>query len=187
MTRDRSFFIERYLSQIIIAEVERVQSDDRQPDPWAERCPYRPVGFPTKWNIDGVPQIFPAETAMIPVHNSPRHRQSEVTDVIIEGFSDIANGWSKPDLRAMQQLLCGTPVILEGSLRIMPALPGDSRWARSDVSPFSVHTLLSQSEDHARAGRIPLLKDSTKRALVERNFQGGRGSPWEAVSWKLTR
>jgi hypothetical protein len=112
---------------------------------------------------------------LIPLDDSPRRRRP-ITDDIIEGFSDIANGWSKTELKEMQQLLCGTPVILDGCLRIMPALPGDPRWERTSVRPLSVHTLMCQSEGHARAGRIPILKESTKRAIVDRTMASCRRS-----------
>jgi hypothetical protein len=171
--RDREWFIERHLSDVITAEVERVRSDDVYPDPWADRSPHRPVGFPTKWSIDGEPRILSAATVMISLVDAP-HRRRTVTDEIIESFGDIANGWTKSDLNDMQQLLRGTPVVLDGCLRVMPALPGDVRWRSSGVSPLAVYSLMSQADGHARAGRIPLLKESTKRAIVERTNCGAK-------------
>jgi hypothetical protein len=94
-----------------------------------------------------------------------------MADAIVETLPDIANGWSKPSLREMEHLLAGDPLIFEGRLRVMPAIPGSPRWrSRRAVSPLSLHALLAAADEHALAGRIPLLKEATKRAIAERTY-----------------
>lgn len=167
--RERSWFCRRYLASVLTGEVGSARSSDVHPDPWLERCPHRPIDFPTKWYIDGEPKVVPAGTTFIPLaHNETRSRASGA-ERLIETVTDLANGWTATEMNEMRRFFCGTPMIFEGLLRVLPALPGDRSW-REWTPPLAIHSLMDKAEGHIRAGRLPVLKDTTRRAILERTI-----------------
>lgn len=70
--RDRPWFAERFLCDVMVDDVALVRSTNLSPDPWAGRCPCRPVGFPSKWMTDGAERILPAQTLLMPLAVDPR-------------------------------------------------------------------------------------------------------------------
>jgi hypothetical protein len=89
-------------------------------------------------------------------------------DTLIERHPEIANGWTKEWMRQMKGFLSGTAVILGGLLRVLPA-PADAIPVTRTVS--ATEHFLEMAEGHIRAGRLPVLKNSTKEGLLEKARQ----------------
>lgn len=77
----------------------------------------------------------------------------------------MANGWTKDELLAAESFLNGKIMVIDGLLRVMPAIPKDIS-VRMSVAAAQAH--LDKLERHIAAGRIPILKDETKTALLEK-------------------
>lgn len=65
----------------------------------------------------------------------------------------------------MKEFLCGKAILLGGVLRVLPA-PAAHISVKDSVR--SAERLLEMVEEHIRAGRLPVLKDSTKSRLFEK-------------------
>jgi len=143
--------------------------------PWDRKSPVWKLNHDTKW-IDptsGQVVTFPKWTEYIKVNYGTYNRgDSQNThwdhDKLIDEHPDLANGWTKEGLRQMKRLFDGTAIILGGLLRVLP-LPANSIRVKETVS--STERLLSLAGEHIRAGRLPVLKDSTKSGLIEKAKQ----------------
>jgi hypothetical protein len=99
---------------------------------------------------------------------------------ILDQHADLANGWTSDELRRMQRFLAGKVILLDGLVRIMPS-PASSISVTTTVE--ETKRLLQEAEAHIAAGRLPILKDSTKERLLEqattheRLYGGG-------ISWR---
>lgn len=82
---------------------------------------------------------------------------------IINEHAQLANGWTKQELTAMKDFLNGELLILDGSLRVMPAPIGKIS-VNMTVSATKDH--LARVEQHVAAGRLPILQESTKAQLI---------------------
>ncbi len=124
---------------------------------------------PTKWLVPrtGDERIFPTGTKYLPLNYdwavSGKGRRPVWGDVI-DHFPMLANGWSKTDLQTMKQFLKGMVVIFDGQLRLIPAIADQLKIASTVTSTCY---LLQQLEPHIQAARIPVLKEETKRKLLE--------------------
>ena len=89
-------------------------------------------------------------------------------DRVIDHHPEIANDWTKESLRRMEDFLHGKVVILGGLLRVLP-IPADIIRVNRTVS--ATQQTLQEAEDHIQAGRLPILKDTTKQSLLEKARQ----------------
>ena len=91
-----------------------------------------------------------------------------VTTDVINKLPQIANGWDIAELTSMEGFLRAQPVIIGGRLRIMPP---SAQHIRVTTTVRETQSQLARAEPHIRAGRIPVLKETTKVALVERALE----------------
>ena len=146
-------------------------------DPWGGKSPVWKLKHETKW-IDPVTggmvtyakwtEYIKLNYAHWKVGDSPN--KSYDYELLIDRHPDICNGWTKDGLRQMKDFFGGTAIILRGLLRLLPA-PVALMPANQSVS--STEHLLALADGHVRAGRLPVLKDSTKALLI------GNGKPGE--------
>jgi hypothetical protein len=171
--RSREWFVDNYLSDVREARTGgEFIPDPCGSDPWARKSPVRKLKHETRWfDADGGKIVtYPKWTEYIRLnyeHWKVGDSQNKWYDydLVIDRHADLANGWTKNELRQMKEVFCGTPIILGGLLRLLPA-PIVSISAKNSVS--STKRLLKFADEHIRAGRLPVLKDSTKADLVRK-------------------
>lgn len=172
--RTRHSFAKEYLSDCLISGVQIDENFIPQggTDPWSVKTPVWKFKHETRW-IDpqtAEPVTYPKWTEYIKVDyytckvgdSANKHFDF---DKLIERHPEIANGWTRESLRQMKEFLAGTAIILGGKLRILP-LPVDSTPVSSTV--FATRNSLARAEEHIGAGRIPVLKESTKAKLLQK-------------------
>ncbi|MBM3984054.1 MAG: hypothetical protein FJ304_28065 [Planctomycetes bacterium] len=142
-------------------------------NPWQSNCPYKTTKYPTLWvsHASSGTVTVPIGTPYLPLNYDwvhPNTGRRPVWGDVIEKYPELASGWEKDALRRMQQLLSGTPMILGGFLRIMP-VPSDR--IRVTTTVQGTEQLLAELDRHIGAGRVPVLKNETKRAILERARQ----------------
>src|SRR5262249_3589907 len=81
---------------------------------------------------------------------------------MVDCFPDLANGGSKDEMRTMEAFLCGPPIILGGLLRLLP-MAAEKITVTTTVR--AAELLLGQAAGHVAAGRLPLLKDTTRLTI----------------------
>jgi hypothetical protein len=178
VVRSREWFAEAFLS-----DVHRPESRANDPyvpeggtsDPWARKSPVWKVKHPTRWMNPATGQIvtYPTWTEYIWLRYGTRmgsDRRETVWDYdrVIDHHPEIANDWTKESLRRMEDFLHGKVVILGGLLRVLP-IPADIIRVNRTVS--ATQQTLQEAEDHIQAGRLPILKDTTKQSLLEKARQ----------------
>ena len=143
--------------------------------PWDRKNPVGKLKHPTKW-IDpasGRTVTYGKWTEYIKVNyytytvGDSQNKQWD-GDNIIDRHPETANGWTRVRLRQMLEFFRGTAVILGGMLRVLPS-PAALLAANDTVS--ATEHLLHLAEGHIRAGRLPILKDTTKEGLLEKARQ----------------
>jgi hypothetical protein len=141
-------------------------------NPWERKSPVWKLKHDTKWLNPVTSHVvtYPKRTEYIKLnyaHWNAGDSQSKWYDydLLIDHHPEIANGWTKDGLRHMKNLFNGTAIILGGLLRVLPA-PATS--ISVNLSVGSTEQLLALAEGHIRAGRLPVLKDSTKEGLIEK-------------------
>lgn len=170
--RDRRSFVAEYLAQSRrpgpLPPV--VRSGDAPRSLWPGGRPWRRTEHVSRW-IDprrGATVTYPRRTLYIPLDfaaSSPKDRRRATWLDAIFSQRELCAGWRSDELRQMCEFLGGTPMILDGRLRLMP-----HRAARIVVRQTvrTVKSLLAQVDVHIQAGRIPLLKENTRRLLLDR-------------------
>lgn len=170
VVRDREWFVQQFLadrlSGVTLPDLEQLPPIDR-----TSMFDGRPWGFASDsshWVINGREQVLPAGTPYIPIDYDKRNPYSlrpPVWSEVIAKYSDMALGWTGEAFDEMKQFLRGTPVILEGRLRLMPASPDRTR-------AFTIveeqQELLQKAEPHINAGRLPRLSAEYRSLLVQR-------------------
>jgi hypothetical protein len=145
-------------------------------NPWERKNPVWVLNHDTNWVEPGSGRIvtYGKWTEYIKVNvytykvgDSQNKRWNY--DNVIDRHPEISNGWTKEGLRQMLNFFCGTAVILGGLLRVVPS-PADSIPVRGTVS--ATKHFLRLADEHVRAGRLPVLKESTKQGLLEKARQG---------------
>jgi hypothetical protein len=175
LVRSREWFAQEFLSDVRqkgTSEDGLFIPEGGSNNPWNRRSPVWKLKHDTKW-IDptsGQVVTFPKRTEYIKLNYCTYKRGESQNkqwdhDKLIDQHHDLANGWTKESLRQMQEFFGGTAIILGGLLRVLP-LPANSIPVNRSVS--STEYLLSLAKEHIRAGRVPVLKDSTKSVLIER-------------------
>jgi hypothetical protein len=144
--------------------------------PWDRKAPVRALKHDTKW-IDprsGRAVTYGKWTKYIQV-NGCADKAGELQkkrwdhDNVIDRHPELANGWTKEGLRQMLDFFGGTAVILGGLLRVLP--PPAASIPVTGTARATEH-LLRLAEGHIQAGRLPVLKESTKEGLLEKARQG---------------
>jgi hypothetical protein len=178
LVRSREWFAQEFLSDV------RQQGSSAgglfipeggSSNPWDRKSPVWKLKHDTKW-IDPASRhvvTIPKWTEYIKVNYytckvGERQNKQWDHDKLIDQHHDLANGWTKEGLRQMKEFFAGTAIILGGLLRVLP-LPASSIPVNRSVN--STEHLLSLAEEHIRAGRVPVLKDSTKSVLIEKAKQ----------------
>jgi hypothetical protein len=194
--RDRGWFATEYLSGVRLPEVKMaagISDDPRPANPWEPKCPYSTTEFPSAWfdPVAGTNITFPTDTPFLPLDydwDHPRTGRRPAWSDVIDKHAELANGWSRDTLVQMENFLHGTPMIFGGLLRVMPA-PKDQLTVTRTVR--STEMLLKLVDEHAAAGRVPVLQDKIKKLLIERAQQFelenyGRLLPSESATGKKT-
>ncbi len=179
-TRTRQWFVETFLSaKRKVGSVMPVSHlEDRR---WSKHLRYEKLPHASKW-IDpetGGTVLVPTDALAIPLdwyfQRSGKPNVQE-WERIIDSHSELANGWTKDELLAAQKFLVGKIMVIDGFVRIMPSLPSN---IPVEMSVSSAKTQLESIERHGAAGRVPILKDETKAALLEKakKFEADRSGP----------
>jgi Competence protein CoiA-like family len=173
LIRDRVWFVDRFLSErrrqgpIPTPMISADQATDAQP----KKQPWQRTQHVSIWLADAGQEkrVVPRNTLYIPLDyclvDRLTNRKRPVWCDIIRKHAEIANGWSEAALGEMIELLNGTPMILDGLLRLMP--PRAERIVVRSKND-RVRRQLRELDDHVRAGRIPVIKESTRSLLLER-------------------
>lgn len=145
-------------------------SNPKSADWWRGKQPWRLTDFPSMWRdpATGNEILLPQTTLYIPLNYKWRDHPGPVWSDVISDHPEIANGWSVEDLREMLILLNGTPMILVGQLRVMPA-----RAEHINVTQTvgAIRHLLGKAQVHMDQGRIPILRPETQQGLVAKAQQ----------------
>ena len=173
--RSRAWFADQYLSDVrrSSTSVDEQFLPERNPsDPWSKKSPVWKLKFPTRWYLPNTTEIvtYPKWTEYIKLnyqrwikgHSDKKWHDYEL---VIDNHPDIANGWTREDLAQMKEFLSGTAIILGGLLRVLPSA-ADKLGANQTVAATT--RLLELAEQHIKAGRLPILKASTKDAILQK-------------------
>jgi hypothetical protein len=188
----REWFAANYLADILLPgnrASEFYMQRGGGSDPWAIKSPVWKLKHETRWMnpTTGGVVSFPKWTDYIKVNychwtvgDSANKRYDY--DAVIDRHPEIANGWTRDTLRQMMGFFGGAAIILGGLLRVLP-LPAVSMPGATTVA--ATRHILELVDAHIRAGRIPILQDSTKAKLLEkaREFEmQGHGEELEPVA-----
>ncbi len=178
LVRSREWFAREFLSHV--QQPASNAAGDFIPEgsssnPWHKKSPVWRLKHDTRWMDPTSGQVisFPKWSEYIKL-NCYTYRRGDSQnkqhdhDKLIDWHPELANGWTKDGLRQMKEFFAGTAIILGGLLRVLP-LPADSIHVSRPVS--ATEQLLSVADEHIRAGRLPVLKDSTKLGLVAKAKQ----------------
>lgn len=168
--RDRKWFVEEYMSERRSpGPTPPPQRSEGDPSyPWPGKHPYRLTEHPSRWmRPDGEVETYWKRAPYIPLNYNwvKGNDRRPVWADIIEKLPEIANSWERGEFQTMKEFLHAQPVIIGGHLRLMPP-PADRIAVTTTVQ--ATKSLLSSVETHIQAGRIPILKDETKRAILAR-------------------
>lgn len=175
VVRTREWFVNTFLSAVRQPESRTdapfVPERDRS-TPWDTKSPAWKLKHDTQWIDPNTGRVVtrPKWTEYIKLdymHWTRGDSQNKWYDydLVIDRHPDIANGWTKDGLRQMMDFLGGTAAILGGLLRVLPS-PATNIPAPPSVS--SAKHLLAIAEGHILAGRLPVLRQTTKSGLIEK-------------------
>jgi hypothetical protein len=175
----RGTFTDNYLSDVRqpgSSVSEAFSSEGEIKSPWDHNSPVRRLQCDTNWrdSASGQTTTFGKWTEYIKVDyysyriGDSRNKRWD-RDNVIDRHPEIANSWTSESLDQMLDFLCGTAVILGGQLRVLPS-PAHAIPVKSTVS--ATESLLDLAEGHVRAGRLPILEEITREALLEKARQG---------------
>jgi hypothetical protein len=182
LVRSREWFADAFLSDVrqpASSTGSLFIPEGGAKSPWDGKNPVWKLKHYTRWIDPGSGRIvtFGQWTEYIKVnYGTYKVGDSENTgwdrDNVIDSHPEIANGWSKEGLRQMLDFFSGTAIILGGLLRVLPP-PATSIPVNCTVS--ATEHFLRLADGHIQAGRLPVLKDSTKEGLLEkaRNWEIG--------------
>jgi hypothetical protein len=175
VVRTREWFANAFLSTVRQPESSTdtpFVSEPNRSTPWDAKSPVWRLKHDTQWIEPGTGRVvsYPKWTEYIKLNYMHWRRGDSQNkwydyDLVIGRHPDIANGWTKDGLRQMKDFLGGTVIILGGLLRVLPS-PASSIPTPPSVS--SAEHLLAIAEGHILAGRLPVLKQTTKTGLIEK-------------------
>jgi hypothetical protein len=177
LKRDRAWFVDRFLSETCVTDMTTVDPPWRGTSPISLRGGDIPVSHTlhrTRWKDtqSGCDLVLPRATPYIRLDfewvNRISNDRRPIWPDIIEKHPGLANGWTVEDFKWTQSVLGGNSMIINGHLCL---IPDPARDMRLETTVFAAETFLRQVEGHIQAGRIPVLKDETKRAVIDRARQ----------------
>ncbi|MBI3411681.1 MAG: hypothetical protein HY040_25405 [Planctomycetes bacterium] len=170
--RDREWFATEFLSERRAPEqfTRACLGDNEVGARWVGNQPWQLTAHPSEWlsSSVGKKMLVPKGTPFLPLEHGRVDRWNQVRPVwseVIRRHPELANGWSEAEFRQMMAFLHAKPTLLAGLLRLMPS-HADAITVSDSVGVVS--QLLEKTNAHVRAGRLPLLKEETRRRLLER-------------------
>ena len=168
-TRSREWFAEQYLSDRLKDGATPQRFRSSRQCRWYKHERYKKTKHASQWNDPetGTATTIPRDSIYIPfIYQFVQAGKAPVSerDRIVDQHPQIANGWTKHELAEMEQLLNAEPMILDGLLRLMPSPPEK---IKVRMTAQEMRTSLDRVEEHVTAGRIPILKETTKQQLVK--------------------
>lgn len=173
--RSRDWFAGKYLSDVLRSSNtvhDQFVPAPNSSDPWSKKSPVRKLKFPTRWFVPNSTEVvtYPEWTEYIKLNHErwlagDTDKKWHDFALVIDNHPDIANGWTKDEFLQMKDFFSGTAILLGGLLRVLPS-PVEELGSNHSVDVTT--TVLEQADRHVRAGRLPILKDSTKEAILQR-------------------
>ena len=168
-TRSREWFAEHFLANRLQHGAAPKSFRSSRQHRWYKHSRFSKTKHASRWNnpVTNTTYLIPRGAICIPLDwyfkqsGNPRVYEWER---IVDEHEQIANGWTKRGLETMQQFLKGEAVILDGLLRVMPSPPGA---IKLEMTVSTTRGLLAGIDGHVAAGRIPVLKDTTKQQLIK--------------------
>lgn len=172
ITRTPAWFADRFLSSKLRPLACAPSAADRRVR-WTRHNRFSKLEYPTLWNAPAEGKSIRIEKDQISIHCNWYRPQGLLTkefewERLIDHHPLIANGWTKPELIATEQFLKGTILIVDGLLRVMPSAPKD---IPVEMTQAVARAHLARIDGHIAAGRVPILKEETKAALLEKARQ----------------
>ncbi len=169
LLRDQSWFAIQFLSDVIRPDktFATLSSGRLAADGWEGKQPWRLTDYPSRWRdpTNGYVYSLPANSLYLPMHYKWNTSEGSVWLDVIRDHEGLANGWTESEFSDMKKLLNGTPMILNGRLRLMPR-PANQMQVEHTVS--TIQQWISKADAHMLAGRIPLINSETFESLVDR-------------------
>lgn len=168
--RSREWFSETFLSDRIIEGNPGPSSTSPKINVrWSKNRRYDRTKHLSKWMDPqhGDVVTMPKGTVCLPLtwrFKTPGQDWENEWERVISNHPGLAIGWTKNELINTRDILAAKIMILDGHLRLMPS-PADAIDVRSTVSEMT--TRLQRIDEHVAAGRLPLLKESTKQQLLK--------------------
>ena len=170
--RDKGWFVSKYLDDCVRPEwlSPSTNSLPKIADSWKSKQPWRLTDFTSKWRDPetGEEKEIVKKTPYIPLNYKWSTQPNPVWYDVIADHTGLSNGWDVDSLKEMKLLLSGSPMILDGLLRVMPVR---SEEMRSEFTVSRVQGLIENASTHMHAGRIPILHEDTFEKLVEKAKQ----------------
>lgn len=172
MTRTPAWFADRFLSSKLRPGATAPSATDHTVR-WTHHKRFSKLKHPTLWNdpADGKHNRVEKGAIAVPCNwyrqRGPNAREFE-WERLIDHHPLIANGWSKPEIKAIEQFLKGTILVVDGLLRVMPSAPKD---IDVKMTESAARAQLSRIDGHIASGRVPILKEESKAALLAKARQ----------------
>ena len=168
-TRSREWFAERYLSDRLRDGATPQSFRSSRQCRWYKHERYKRTEHASRWNDPetNIPATFPKDSICMPLNWYFTQTGKPPVDEwkrIVDQHPQVANGWTKDELDAMRQFLSGKIMILDGFLRLMPSPPEK---IKVEMTASDMRAKLDRVEEHIAAGRIPILKETTKQQLLK--------------------
>jgi hypothetical protein len=169
-TRSREWFSKAFLSDRLVAGKSGPKSTSPKINArWSKNHRYDRTKHMSKWMdpLRGEAVSIPKNTVCLPLTwrlKSPGKDWENEWERLILNHNGIAIGWTKDELVKTSDFLAAKILVLDGYLRLMPS-SADSLSVKTTVADAS--TRLKQIDAHIAAGRLPILKDSTKQQILK--------------------
>lgn len=167
LTRSREWFVGHFLSDRLRDNVTFASFNSDQEFRWFKHKRFAQTKHKSVWNDpDSNAQItVPKGALCLPLdwYFGTSGDKEHEWERLIDQHSSVANGWTKEELKTMGNFLKGKPIIIDGLLRLMPTA-AEKIPVKQTV--LTTENLLSRVENHISAGRLPILKESTKNLLI---------------------
>jgi competence protein CoiA len=168
--RTREWFSETFLSDRLVAGKRGPRSTSPKVNVrWSKNHRYDRTKHMSKWMDpqQGEAITIPKDTNCLPLTwrlKNPGEDWENEWERLISNHPGLSIGWTKNDLVNTRDILAAKIMILDGYLRLMPSSV-DAINVKATVS--EVRTRLQRIDEHIAAGRLPILKDSTKQQLMK--------------------
>lgn len=163
--RDPAWFFHRYLADRLAKEApQREKSAPKSLSLWASSPPWKLTRSLTQWRhpSTGLLAAFASGMPYIPLHGRSKSSKWPAWWDVISRYPVLANGWTQSEMRQMIDLLGGTPVLLDGCLRLLPSIEE----VKISVGESVLAELLSRMDGHVMAGRMPVIDERRRHDLI---------------------